>query len=170
MTIIYVTETNCRCYGVNFEINGYVKVQRMEDISNNKNIILSVNPSRTFLGKSRICNMTMFSGAFDKSVFDGNTILLKIGEENGKQKNVIIGGNMVCSFLTNDDNYEYISNMGNNLTPYSIAIGGENYYLLTPNFNIIKKGKIDYDDLLSGIYPCEGESLKKLRLYKIHSN
>ena len=28
--------------------------------------------------------MTMFSGALDKKVFDGNTILLKISEENEK--------------------------------------------------------------------------------------
>ena len=48
--------------------------------------------------------MTMFSGAFDKEVFDGNTILLKIGEENGKHKYVYIGGDMVCSFTTTDMN------------------------------------------------------------------
>ena len=30
---------------------------------------------------------------------------------------------MVCSFMTNDNIYEYISNMGKNLSPYSIAIG-----------------------------------------------
>ena len=53
---------------------------------------------RIFLGKCQICNMTMFSGAFDKKVFDGITILLKISEENGKHKCVYIGGDMVCSF------------------------------------------------------------------------
>ena len=56
------------------------------------------------------------SGAFDKSVFDGNTILLKISEENGKHRYVYIGGDMICSFLTSDNIYKYISNMGNNLT------------------------------------------------------
>ena len=96
--------------------------------------------------------MTMFSGAFDKKVFDGNTILLKVSEENGKLKYVYIGGDMVCSFMTSDNIYDYISNMGNNLTPYSVATGGENYYLLTPNFSFIKKDKIDYDDILKGIY------------------
>ena len=29
-------------------------------------------------------------------------------------------------FLTSDNIYKYISNMGNNLTPYSVATGGEN--------------------------------------------
>ena len=41
--------------------------------------------------------------------------------------------------------------MGNNLSPYSIATGEENYYLLTPNFSFIKKNKNDYDIILKGI-------------------
>ena len=81
---------------------------------------------RIFLGKSQVCNnMTMFSGAFDKKVFDGNTILLKLSEENEKQKFVYIGGDMVCSFMTSDEIYEYVSNMGNNVCPYSVATGEE---------------------------------------------
>ena len=81
--------------------------------------------------------MTMFSGALDKSVFDGNIILLKKSEENDKHRYVYIGGDMVCSFLTNDKIYIYISSVGNNLTPYSIAIGMENIYFLTANFKFI---------------------------------
>ena len=69
--------------------------------------------------------MTLMSGAFEKSVFDGNTILLKISEENDRHRYVYIGGKKICSFLTNDIIYNYISNMGSNLTPYSIAIGEE---------------------------------------------
>ena len=117
--------------------------------------------------------MTALSGAFDKSCFDGNTILLKVGIENGKNKHVYIGGDMVCSFLTSDSIYEYISNMGNNLTPYSVATAEENYYLLAPNFSFIKKDKIDYDDILKGIYVSDSdlkESLKEIELCKIHSN
>ena len=30
---------------------------------------------------------------------------------------------MVCSFMTSDKIYENISNMGNNLCPYSVATG-----------------------------------------------
>ena len=48
-----------------------------------------------FLGKSQVCNMTIFSGARDKEFFDGNTILLKISEENRKHKYVYIAGDMV---------------------------------------------------------------------------
>ena len=125
---------------------------------------------RIFLGKSQVCNMTKFSGALNKSVFDGNTILLKISEENGRHKNVYFGGDVVCSFVTGDSIYEYISNMGNNLCPNSITTGKENYYLLTPNFKFIKKDKIDYDTNLNRMHPCEEESFKELEIYKIHSN
>ena len=114
--------------------------------------------------------MTMFSGALNKSVFDGNTILFEKSEENGKNKYLCIGGDMVCSFVTDDNTYEPISNMGNNLSPYSLATGEGNYYLLTPYFKFIEKDKIEYDTILNGIYPCEEESFKKLELCKIHSN
>ena len=152
MIIIYITENNCECYGVTSQNNRCVSVQIFKYGSLDENIIYSVNPIETFLGKSQSCNMTTLSGAFDKECFNGNTILLKVGVENGKNKYVYIGGDMVCSFMTNDDIYEYISNMNNNITPYSFAIGDGNYYLLTPSFSFIKKDKIDYDTILNGIY------------------
>ena len=52
------------------------------------------------------------------------------------------GGDMICSFLTTDKNYKYISNVGNKLTPYSTAICGENLYFLTPHLNFLKERKI----------------------------
>ena len=58
---------------------------------------------RIIFGKSQVCNLTMFSGAFDKKVIDGNTFLPKINEENEKHKYVYIGGDMVCSFMTSDN-------------------------------------------------------------------
>ena len=136
MTIIYGTEKNCKCYGVIFQNNGWIRVQKLEDISDDKNTIYCVE---TFLGKSQLCDMTRFLGGRDKGIFSGNTILLKIGEENNKHRYIYIGHDMVCSFLTNDRIYKYISNMGNNLSPYSVATGEENCCLLTPNFNFIKK-------------------------------
>ena len=171
MTIIYITEYNCKCYAVTFENKGWVKVQKFDDESLDENIIYTVNPMETFLGKSQSCTMTALSGAFDKGCFDGNTILFKVGVENGKNRYVYIGGNMVCSFMTSDDIYEYVSNMGNNLTPYSFATGEENYYLLTPNFSFIKKDKIDYDTILNGIYVPESDlPFEEIELCKIHSN
>ena len=172
MTIIYITENNTKRYGVTFQINGYVKTQKFEVISGDKNIIYKINPLETFVGKSQLCDSTEFSGAEDKGVFDGNTILLKIGEENNKPRYVYIGGDMVCSFLTNDRNFKYISNMGNNLSPYSIATREENYYLLAPKFKFIEKDKIGYDTMLDGIYVLDSdlnESSQELDLYKNHS-
>ena len=170
MTIIYITENKCEGYAVTFQSKGWIKVQKFKDACLDENIIYTVNPMDIFLGKSQSCTTTALSGVFDKACFDGNTILLKVGIENGKNKYVYIGGDMVCCFMTSDNIYEYVSNMGNNLSPYSVAIDEENYYLLTPNFNFFKKDKIDYDDILRGIYvPDSDLPFEKLELCKIHS-
>ena len=170
MTIIYITENNCKCYAVTFRNNGYVKVQKFEDISEDKNIIYEVNPIETFIGKSRLCNMTEFSGAFNKMCFDGNNILLEIGIENNKHRYVYIGGDMVRSFLTNDRIYKYTSNMSNNLCPCSIAIGFENIFYLTPYFKFTKKENIDENDIDKLFDYKNISSCQKLKTYKIHSN
>ena len=113
--------------------------------------------------------------------FNGSTNILEMSEEYGKHKFVYVGGNMICSFLTNDNTYKYISNLGNNLTPYSIAVGHENIYFLTPHFIFIKREKINDNEFLkankSSVDPfdyhvsnCGKNSFKKLRIYKIHSN
>ena len=127
---------------------------------------------KIFIGKSQLSIMTEFSGAKDREVFDGNTILLEIGKENNKQKYIYIGGDQVCSFLTNDRIYKYISNMGNNLTPYSIAIGWENIYYLTPYFKFIKKENIDVDDIdeLFDFDYYDIMSRQKIEINKIHSH
>ena len=85
MTVIYITENNCECYGVTFQKKGWIKVQKFKDGCLDENIIYTVNPMETFLGESRSCSMTALSGAFNKGFFDGNTILFKVGIENGKQ-------------------------------------------------------------------------------------
>ena len=174
MTVIYITENNCECYAVTFQNKGWIKVQKFkEGCLDDENIIYTTNPMEIFLGKSQSCTMTAISGVFDKASFDGNTILLKVSIENGRNKYVYIGGDMVCSFMTSDNIYEYISNMGNNISPYSIATGEENYYLLAPNFSFIKKDKIDYDDILKGIYVPDSdlkESFDEKELCKIRSN
>ena len=89
------------------------------------------------------------SGALDKSLFDENTVLLEITEENGRRRYAYIGGDMICSFLTNGNIYNYISSMGSNLTPYSITKDEENIYFLTPHFKFIENDWIDDRDLLN---------------------
>ena len=174
MTVLYIIEENCKCYAVNFQNNGFVQVQQFEDVSeSDKNIIYSISSMETFLGKSQSCTMTAVSGAFDKACFDGKTVLLKVGIENGKNKHVYNGGDMVCSSMTSDNIYQYVSNMGNTFCPYSFATGKENYYLLAPNFSFIKKDKIDHDTILKGIYVLKSDlkqSFKEIEICKIHSN
>ena len=61
--------------------------------------------------------------------------------------------------------------MRNNLCPYSVATGMENYYLLAPSFKFIKKDKIDYDTILDGIYvPDPDLPFEELELCTNHSN
>ena len=179
MTVIYLTKQNTKCYGVTFKNNECLKVQNFEDISIDENTILNRKAIETFLDKSHGCDMNAMSRASDKSLFDGNSNLLKISEEIDRHRNIYFGGIMVSCFLTNDNIYEYISNMRNNLTPYSIAVG--DIYFLTPRFSFIKKDKIVERELLntyeSSVDPfdyhiskCGKETLKKMQIYKIHSN
>ena len=103
MTVMYLTDYNTRCYGATFHNNGWIKVQKVEDISDDEKNIYCVKPLETFLGKSVVCDKMLMSGAFDKSVFGGNKILLEISEEYGRHRYVYIRGIMICSFLTRDD-------------------------------------------------------------------
>ena len=66
MTFIYVTEGNCQCYGVTLQNKGWVRVQKLKDVSEDRNIIYKVDPMETFLGKSQLCDLTEFLGAKDK--------------------------------------------------------------------------------------------------------
>ena len=81
MTVIYLTENNCRRYVVTFENCGCVRIQSFEDILEYEKNILCVKLLRTNLGYSEICEMTEAAGAYDKQKDDGKTILLKISEK-----------------------------------------------------------------------------------------
>ena len=47
MKIIYVTENNCQRYAVTLQNKVWVKIQKFEDVSEDKNIIYEVNPIET---------------------------------------------------------------------------------------------------------------------------
>ena len=170
MTIIYITENNCKQLAVTFKNNGLIRVQKLEDVSDDEKIIYEVNPINVFFGKSNLCDMTEFSGSEKRQIFDGNTILLKIAEENNKHRYVYIGGDQICSFLTNDKIYKYISNMGNNLSPYSIAIGYEYIYYLTPYFKYTRRENNDINDIDKLIDDSKISDYQKLKTYKIYTN
>ena len=92
-----------------------------------------------------------------------------------------IGGDMICSCLTNDYILKYLSNMGNKLNPFSVMIGDENIYILTPYFKLNKRDEINVNQLLKTkegsvdpfdyhVSNCGKNSFKKLRKYKSLSN
>ena len=156
-----------------FQNNGWIKVRKFEDICDGTNTMYCVKPLEIVLGKSESCLMTAMLGAYDKPVFDATAFLLKISEENDKNRYLYVGGDMVCSLLTNDTLYKNISNTGNNLTPYIIAIGEENIYFLTPNFKFIKRENIENFEILEtnetfvylfhyGDSKCRNDSFEKL--------
>ena len=72
-----------------------------------------------FIGKSKVCEMTEFSGANDHSDFDGYTILL----ERGDDENVYNSGFEICIIKTDDKIIDYISLMGNNKCTYALMVG-----------------------------------------------
>ena len=71
---------------------------------------------------------------------------------------------MILSFLTNDKIYEYISIIGNSLTPYSIAISYDYIYFLTPSFKYGKKEKIHEDEDFDKILINMLHDVEKTRL------
>ena len=52
MTIIYITENNTKCYAVTSQKNGWIKVQKIIDVGDDKNFIYGVNPMQIFIDKS----------------------------------------------------------------------------------------------------------------------
>ena len=70
MTVIYLTEYITRSYGVTFQNIGSIKVQKFEDIFDDERNIFYVRPLRMIFGKSKICEMTNVSGAYDKKTWE----------------------------------------------------------------------------------------------------
>ena len=54
MTIIYETQNNTKYVGVTSQNKGWVRVQKLEDVSEDKNFIYKVNPMEIFLGKMNL--------------------------------------------------------------------------------------------------------------------
>ena len=81
--------------------------------------LFSFRAKNISIGKSKNCPMTEFSVARDKTDFDGNILLLEC-EDN---EYVYISGLEITKFKIDDRNIDYISLMGNNMTPYAIMIG-----------------------------------------------
>lgn len=88
-------------------------------------LVATFKAFKIWIGKSPKNEMTTFSGGHGPR-FDGNSILLRVGET----KYVSIGWE-IYSFQTTNPIVKYVSPVGNNGVPYPYAIDSKNmYYLL----------------------------------------
>ena len=81
----------------------------------------------------------------DNSNFDGNTILLEVEDE----KYVYISGLEIFEFRTDDKILDYKSLMGNNMIPYTFAIGEKYTYFKSTHYKFIENDKIEEGTLLN---------------------
>ena len=80
---------------------------------------LFLQAKNVFLGKSKVCPMTEFSGAGDKIDFYGITLLLEC-ESN---EYVYFFGHEIFKFKTDDKILDYLSLICNNMIPCTFAVG-----------------------------------------------
>ena len=138
--------------------------------------LFTFRAKNVFIGNSKVCSMTDFSGARDKIDFDGNTLLLEC-EDN---EYVYISGLEITKFKIDEKLIDYISLMGNNMTPYAIMIGERSTYFLYYRYNFIQNDKIEEGTLLNAtntslvpydyhLEKCGIDSFKKLECSLIHT-
>ena len=148
-----------------------------------KNNICKIDPplftfqaKNIFIGKSKVCSMAELSGARDKNVFDGKTLLLEC--ENNEY--VYISGLEITKYKIDDKIIDYISFMGNNMIPHAIMIGERYTYFLYHHYKFIENDKIEEGTLLNAtnisldpydfhLEKCGIDSFKKLERSLIHS-
>ena len=89
--------------------------------------LFTFQAKNVFIGTSRVCPMTEFSGVGNNSSqFDGNTLLIEC--ENNEY--VYISGLEITKFKIDDKIIDYISLMGNSMSPHGIMIGERYTYFL----------------------------------------
>ena len=105
-------------------------------------------------------------------------ILFYLEFENNEY--VYISGLDNSKFKTDDRVIDYISLMGNNMTPYAFVVGEKYTYILYHRYNIIQNDKIEEGTLLNAtntsldpygyhLEKCGTASLKKLEHGLIHT-
>lgn len=86
-------------------------------------LLVTYNPLEIFIGKSELNEMTSWSGAHGDR-FDGNSILLRIGDLT-EYRYICIGAQMI-EFSIDERITLFVSSVGNSLVPYPYA-ESENY-------------------------------------------
>ena len=149
-------------------IDGDVYVYKYENCKFDQPF-LSFKPKHIFIGKSKVCAMTQFSGAVDSPDFDGNTLLIQVEDD----EYIHISGLEVFKFKTDDKIIEYISLTGNNMVPYPIVVGERYTYFLQPYYKFLENDKIEEGTLLNPfdyhLEKCGIDSFRKLERSLIHT-
>ena len=129
-----------------------------------------------FIGKSKICPMTDFFQAEYKEEFDGNTFLLEC--ENNEY--VYISGLEIFNFKTGDKFIDYIFLIGNNMIPYTFAVGERYTYFLSSHYKFIENDRFGQGTLLNAtnnslnpydyhVEKCSKNAFKKLERTQIQN-
>ena len=137
---------------------------------------LSFQPKHIFIGKSKICPTIEFSGANNSHDYVGNTLLLEF-EDN---EYVYISGLEITKFKVDDKIIDYMSLMGNNMTPYAIMVGEKYTYFVAHHNKFIENDKSEEGTLLNAtnrsvdpyvyhLEKCGIDSFKNLERNLIHS-
>ena len=134
MMDIYIMQYNYRSgYLVVINGNAYVSVYKYEK---DKFVqpFLSSQAKFIFIGKSRLCEMTEFSGALNNPDFDGNTILLEFEDSIY----VYNSGFEIFEFRISDKIILYLSLMGNIMTPSAFTVGEKYTHFIYNRFKFLK--------------------------------
>ena len=95
--------------------------------------LFSFQAKNIFIGISKVCPLTEFSGANNSHDYDGNTLLLEF-EDN---EYAHISGLEIFKFKTDDKIIDYISLIGNNMIPFTFAVGEKYTYFLYNRYKFI---------------------------------
>lgn len=125
--MIYYTHNNGgRPYKVDIR-DEEVKIYNNYEIKNPDKPIVAFKPSKVFIGESPECYAEKY---------DGNTILLEIGENE-----YIYIGECITKFKTLSKVIYYLSPVGNNDVPYPFAIDEKgNFYLIAEDIILLAEG------------------------------
>lgn len=136
--VVYIDEKRnvVHVYGYTKDVVQATYEYDFDDISKRRraynNLIKTYNPIEIFIGKSTLNEMTEYSGGHG-SVFDGNTILLRIG--NMDEYRYVCIGEGIFEFTTSEKITNYVSSVGNNDVPYPYA-ESENYTYCMMNYTV----------------------------------
>jgi len=125
----------------------------LNEITCFNNLIMRYYPKKVFIGKSKKNNLTASGYTYGKC-YNGNSLLLKISEDNEEKNRYVHIGINIFEFTTSENITKYISSLTDNLVHYAYAESENWVYLMdmqkkSPivyHADRIKKGFVRYCD------------------------